>query len=174
MALQTPISFRANEYEGLRYQLETVGFVEDTYMADGFDDSPVAVTTIDRQDFPATFPVPVDSVVTAIIKYSSYKDAGTDAGRGGIATVTASRDGAGDVTLTGNSAAIGNNGTAADLVVTFAANTDNQGVEVRVAGATGSTANYFLARAELICAKKGGLHKKYVNVAVGESQGGGN
>lgn len=168
MPLQTPISFKANEYEGLRYQLETVGFAEDTYMADGFDDSPVVVTTLDRQSFPCTFPVPVDSVVTAVIKYSSYKDAATDAARGGVATVTAFRNGAGNVTLSGNSTTIAN-GTAADLVITFAANTANQGVEVRVAGATGGGDNYFLARAELVCAKKGGLPKKYVNVATGEA-----
>jgi len=158
MALQTAVSFKDNELEGIRYQLETVGYVEDTYVVTGVDDSPATVIPIDGKALTFTYPVPVDSTVTAFIQYAVYADAGTDDAVGGFNVVTANRIAAGDVTVDSAATAMTSGGATATL--SYDADTTNQGVDVTLVGAASSDTT-LVARIKLVCAKKGGFAKKY-------------
>ena len=165
--------YTQDNVEAIRHQLETIGYWDGTIIADGYDDAPAQVTFIDdKTNLTTTFPVPPDSIVLAQLEICVYADEATDNGHAIIAAVSGFRDGTGNVSLaeevnTANVIQFSINEFQADTAATAAEigflilpNTTDQGVNIGVTGVAAST-NYLLGRMRLVCARKGGLYKKY-------------
>lgn len=172
MAVLTVPKYTDSYLEQIRKALETNGFYEATIIANGFDDDPAVLGTIDGRSLGTTFPVPPDSCVSAEFQVAVYSDESTDSGMILSFVTGGFRDGSGNVAVLEvqnaattyaafhtelNSTAAD---TAADLDVTIAADTTNQGIDVSF-DQSASTTSYLVGRMRLVCAKKGGLTPKY-------------
>lgn len=177
MAIQTGVQLQGSTLEAVRYQLETTGYWEGTIIADAFDNSPAVLAVIDGDtDLGTTIPVPPDSSVYAEIVGAVYLDdinGDTDFAESVHIAVAGSRIGSANVTLNeqqgGNLTVslvnvehFSNAGdTAAQLTIAAAADTTNQGIDITFANDSADEAGYFVGRVKIVCAKKGGLAKKY-------------
>lgn len=172
MAVST-ILYTQDNLEAVRHELETIGYWEGTIIADGYDDAPAQLALLDaKTNLTATFPVPPDSMVVAEILLAVYADEATDNGHSIHIATGGFRDGAGNVVLVEEVNTANNFQTyinefqadtaaaAGDIAFTIAADTTKQGIDVSIAGVASST-NYMLGRMRLVCARKGGLWKKY-------------
>ena len=172
MAVST-ILYTQDNLEAVRHELETIGYWEGTVIADGYDDSPAQLALLDaKTNLTSTFPVPPDSIVAAEILLAVYADEATDNGHIRHIITSGSRDGSANVVLPEevnttntlqdyvNEIQTDTAAAAAEVAFTIAANTTKQGVDVSIAGVASST-NYMLGRMRLVCARKGGLWKKY-------------
>lgn len=162
-------------FEGVRRQLEEVGYREvtlatgQTGTTDGFLYMDGVTTEI------SGIPVPTDSTVFVKLSFATYLDASTDAHEAGIIMFGAYRRAAGNVTMmdihgtvfeVGDAAQITFSETAGDtaLSVTIvpSADTTNQAIELTVDQSGGTDTAYVMARAEIICAKKGYSKPHYI------------
>lgn len=172
MAVST-ILYTQDNLEAVRHELETIGYWEGTVIADGYDDSPAQLALLDaKTNLTATFPVPPDSIVAAEILLAVYADEATDNGHIAHIATGGFRDGSGNAALVEEVNTANNfqsyitefqfdtTATAGEVAFTIAANTTKQGVDISIAGVASST-NYLLGRMRLVCARKGGLWKKY-------------
>lgn len=160
MAIQTSPSFKANDLEAIRYQLETTGYVEGTLIANGYDSSPAVTLTLDGKTLGSTIPCPPDATIAVSMTYAVFNDQSTAEGYGGFYTTVGFRDGSGNIVDEGETqvSEIGDGGT--EHLIASSVDTTNQALDIDVSG-TASDPAYFVGRVTVVCAKKGGLAKKY-------------
>lgn len=177
MADTSPV-LQDNELEAVRYQLETVGYAEVTLMADGFDNTPAVLATIDGKDLGTTIPVPPSSVVYAEIIGAVYiQDANgsTDFGESvhigvsglridsGNVSICEQQGGNLDVSIINVEHFSSDTDDAAQLTIAATADTTNQGLDVTFANDSADETGFFLGRAKIVCAKEDQLPKIYEN-----------
>lgn len=173
----TPVEIQDNELEAVRYQLETVGYAEVTLIADGFDDSPAVLATIDGKSLGTTIPCPPSSVVYAEIVGAVYlqdTNGSVDFGESVHVSVCGMRIGTGNVSVMQQQggdltvaivsveffSAAGD--AAAQLTIASSADTTNQGIDVTFANDAADETGYFVGRAKIVCAKEDKMPKAYL------------
>ncbi len=165
-------------FEAMRYRLEKDGFAVVTLAnKTAFDNTTTQVLTIDgRTDIVSSFPVPPDSFVTCTVVGAVFlgdKDGTTDSGVGVNFTVAGFRIGTGNVAdvegvntaLEINELAIEMNTTDAATVntvtITATADTTNQGIDITIQNDADTEDGFFIGRATIVCAKRGGYPGSY-------------
>lgn len=180
MGLQTAATIQGGVLNSLRRKMESTGYVEVTIMANGFDNSPAVLATIDGKSLATTIPVPVDSCVLVTIEGAVYLDdvdGDVDFAETVAITVAARRIGSGNVAVmqvvntantVGEIAARYNSAdaaTAGQLTIAATADTTNQGIDITFANDAADENGYFVGRAKIVCAKKGGFGIDYAGIA---------
>lgn len=171
-----PVEIQDSDLEALRYQIETVGYVEYTVVADNFDDDPAVLIKLVGKSLGTTFPVPEDSCVVAIIEGACFYNDDSNAEGESLSIVAGGfRDGTGNVSALDEINGAGDyldlttqmssetGATASMITVAVAADTTNQGIDITLAADAAADSGYFLGRIKLICAKNGGLIKAFTN-----------
>lgn len=178
MAGLVSVKIQDNQLEAVRYQLETVGYAEATLLAGAFTNAATADAYIDGiSTYTTSFPIPPDSFVTCTVVGAVYMgdaDGTTDTGAGVNFTVSGIRIGTGNATdVEGvnttneiNELAIEMNSTdgatANTITISAAADTTNQGITITFENDSDDENCYFVGRARLVCAKRGGFPKEYI------------
>jgi hypothetical protein len=170
------IEIQDSDLEALRYQIETVGYVEYTVAASNFDNTPAVPITLVGKAVESTFPVPPDCCVVAIIEGACFYNDDSNAEGESLSIVAGGfRDGTGNVVALDEINGAGDyldlttqmsseaGATGSMITVAVAADTTNQGIDITLAADAAADSGYFLGRMRLICAKNGGLPKAYTN-----------
>lgn len=179
MVVYTQPVISDDPFDAVRYKLEKDGFAEVTLMnKTAFTNAATQVVTIDgRTDVVCSFPVPADSFVTCTVVGAVFMgDANgtTDTGAGVNFTCGGFRIGSGNVSdvegvntvLEINELGVELNSTdgatANTITITAAADTTNQGIDITFQNDSDDENCFFIGRATLVCAKRGGIATPYV------------
>jgi hypothetical protein len=164
-----------SDLEALRYQLETVGYVE-VMLQCNFEEDDATLVRMVGKELGATIPVPPDSTVVCNLLGAVFYNDDTNAEGEAVNLVFGGfRDGTGNPELldeiggngdfvllsTGLSSEVG--ASASMVTVTVATDNNDLGINLNMAGDADADSGYFMGRAILICAKNGGLPKAYTN-----------